>query len=379
MNWTSPDEFEWKEPHCETCKFRDKDPLVCEPFPDGKPDRVIFCDSDCPEHQVVAPLESDLSFGQLKQKVMGGIYGLVVGDALGVPVEFNSRQTLRQHPVTTMTGYGTYNQPPGTWSDDSTMTFCLMENLSELYYLRGIAEKFREWLDEAHWTPHGHVFDIGRTTLESINRYKNRVKTMEIGGRDESDNGNGSLMRILPLAYYLRNYKNGVRKFQIIHDVSALTHAHMRSQLGCSIYVELAIQLLRGAAPRAAVEAMKDTIRQRYHTPKWQRELAYYNRIMRGGMQRFEEEDIRSSGYVVHSLEAAIWCLLTSSSYEETVLKAVNLGEDTDTTAAVAGGLAGLYYGYEQIPSEWIQALARKQDIQQLIERFTKRLADNPL
>lgn len=308
--------------------------------------------------------------GVWKEQVKSGLLGLAVADALGVPVEFSSRRQLKEHPVKTMMGYGTWNQPPGTWSDDSSMAFCLAESLCMGYDLEDLGQRFVDWVGRGYWTPHGVVFDIGNATASAIARLKQGVKPSEAGGKTESDNGNGSLMRILPLAFTLMNVSDDQRKWEMIHEVSAVTHAHPRSLIGCAIYIEMALQLLRGETPRSAYEKMKGVISQAYAKSPYANELSNYSRVLEGDIAALPEAEIQSSGYVVHTLEAALWCLLKNHSYEETVLQAVNLGEDTDTVGAVAGGLAGIYHGFRSIPEKWLEVIAKREEIIELCERF---------
>lgn len=302
--------------------------------------------------------------------VVNGLLGLCVGDALGVPVEFMSRAELSRHPVTDMMGYGTHQQPAGTWSDDSSLTFCLAESFCDGLDLHDAAERFCRWLDDGYWTPHGTVFDIGIATRQAILRLKSGINPIEAGGTDERSNGNGSLMRILPVAYVVRHLETPEQKYALIHAVSALTHAHPRSQLACAIYVEIALRLLQGDSPQTAWKAVQQTIPAYYQHDPYSSELTHFSAILQENLADYQESRIHSSGYVVHTLEASVWCLLNSSSYAETVLKAVNLGDDTDTTGAVAGGLAGMYYGMEQIPSRWLETLVRKDEILDLARRL---------
>ena len=304
-----------------------------------------------------------------KQKMIGGLRGAAVGDALGVPVEFNSRSWLRTSPVTGMSGYGTHHQPEGTWSDDSSLTFCLAESLCRGYDLHDIARRFVRWLDEAYWTPHGETFDIGNTTFRAISRLRAGVDPVEAGGRSERDNGNGSLMRILPIALYFA--ASGTEEMlKTTHEVSRLTHAHPRSQMACGYYNLMVVELLGEASPLEAYHRATESALRVYSTPPFSEELSHFERALSGRIHQEPEDAIRSSGYVVHTLEASIWAFLRASSFAEAVLSAVNLGEDTDTTGAVTGGLAGVYYGLAAIPKHWIDSLARLPDIMALGERL---------
>ena len=172
---------------------------------------------------------------KIMDAIKGGIWGLIVGDALGVPVEFQDREELEENPLVDMIGYGTHNQPKGTWSDDTSMTLCLVDNLIKGYNLNEIANNFVKWYRQGFMTPYGVAFDIGNTTRKAIYNIEAGVNVIEAGGAAQYDNGNGSLMRILPLAFYLRNEDNLDKKFKIIHDVSAITHSHNISKIACSI------------------------------------------------------------------------------------------------------------------------------------------------
>ena len=276
--------------------------------------------------------------------------GLVVGDALGVPVEFKKRGTFE---VKDMIGYGTYDQPPGTWSDDSSLTLATVESIGRLGKIDpgDIMENFFLWLGRGMFTPYGEVFDVGSGTRKAITRYAKGVNPLKCGGKSKVNNGNGALMRILPLALFPSSYKD-------VNEVSGLTHAHEISQKACRLYVGVAAMLLRGHSVTDAVN----------YGGVWSGE---FSRIPE--LYRLQQDEIRSSGYVVDTLEAALWCVYNTNTYRDCVLEAVNLGGDTDTIAAVAGGLAGIIYGCggeSGIPDEWIARIARKDWIFDLCERF---------
>lgn len=311
-----------------------------------------------------------------ENKVLDGIIGFCVGDALGVPVEFKTREELVKEPVTDMIGYGTYNQPPGTWSDDTSLTLCLVESLCNGLNLEDIGERYVKWYYDSYWTPHNMTFDVGNTTKEAIRRISEGVSPEQAGLNDEHSNGNGSLMRVLPLAFYLKNFKDE-EKYSVIYKISSITHRHLRSILACSIYVEYAINLLKGYSKKEAYKNMKENIINFYSNTVFRKEFDSYNRILKYDIARLKEEEIKSSGYVVDTLEAVFWCFLNRDGYKEVVLTAVNLGNDTDTIAAIAGGLAGIYYGIEAIPKKWIDEIARKDDIIRLAEQFSNSLNIN--
>lgn len=314
----------------------------------------------------------------LKEKVLGGLLGVAIGDALGVPVEFQPRYRLQKTPVSEMIGYGTHNQPAGTWSDDSSLTFCLAQSLCEKGFdLKDAGERFVKWYRKGYWTPHGNVFDVGITTAEAIRRLEAGVKPDQAGPNDEKSNGNGSLMRILPAAIYFLNDTDQVMSSAVC-SISRLTHGHPRSQLGCVLYCLLAKELLKNKnLPEAYAKSMEKAPALCKGTAL-QNELQYYERILGGKLPSLPETEIKSGGYVVDTLEASIWRLLNFDSFSETVLAAVNLGGDTDTTGAVAGGLAGLYYGYDSLPVRWLNKLARCGEILDLGENLFNKIRQYP-
>ena len=305
-----------------------------------------------------------------QEQVLSAFFGLAVGDALGVPVEFESRFVLKRNPVENMREFGTYNQPAGTWSDDSSLAFCLADALSEGFNLDRIAKNFVRWQTEGFWTPHGVVFDIGIATSAAIRRLKIGIKPELAGGADEYSNGNGSLMRILPLLFYIKD-KPVSERFELTRHVSSITHAHIRSVIACFYYLEFARLLVKAMDKFEVYATLKKEIPANLDALGISsEEVLHFKRLLSSDIFFIKENEIKSSGYVTETLEASIWCLLTTDSYASAVLNAVNLGEDTDTTAAVTGGLAGLMYGYEQIPKEWIDVLARKEDIEDLGKRL---------
>lgn len=311
----------------------------------------------------------------MENKVKAGIMGVCIGDALGVPVEFKKREDLKRFPVTKMLEYMSWNQPKGTWSDDSSLTLCLSEELTKGYDLEKIGQSFVKWNKYGHWTAHGRLFDIGGTTRHSLARLIKGESARFSGNIFEEDNGNGSLMRILPLAFYLKKEDDIQKLYLMVKEVSAITHGHFRSVFACFIYVIFAIQLLKGKNKKEAYEQTQNvTLKYAKNQGFNPKEIELFNRILKHDISGYAEDEIKSGGYVLHSLEASLWCFLNSESYAEAVLKAVNLGEDTDTTGAITGGIAGIYYGYENIPEEWIAELVRKDDIEKLCEKLHQKL-----
>ncbi|MGG7036297.1 MAG: ADP-ribosylglycohydrolase family protein [Flavobacterium sp.] len=302
------------------------------------------------------------------------LLGIATGDALGVPVEFKPRDYLIENPVSDMTGFGTHNQPAGTWSDDTSLTLCLAESILEGLDLNQLAQKFIDWKNDNYWTPHGWVFDIGIGTRIAIEQLEDGVQPELAGGFGEMDNGNGSLMRILPLVLLIKDLPTEER-FKLTQQVSSLTHAHIRSVIACFYYLEFAKKIIEGKNKLETYQELQIEIPAFLQTKEINsNEVTKFSRLLHQNIIDLNENEIKSSGYVVDTLEASVWCLLTTQNYKEAVLKAVNLGNDTDTTGAVTGGLAALLYGVESIPENWLNALARKNDIIRLCENYNPRL-----
>ncbi len=312
------------------------------------------------------------------------LLGLAVGDALGVPVEFLSRVARRQDPVTGMRAYGTHGQPAGTWSDDSSLTFCLAETLARPGGRSGepdladFARRSINWLYNSYWTATGETFDVGNATRVAIGRLERGTEPTKAGPNSESDNGNGALMRILPLVFHdtWRAENLDLNAAWVLTEaVASVTHGHPRSTLGCFLYLLVARGLLSGLSPSGACAQMRELVNpwlENGSIPAVVEDKYYRWWVLSGELVNQPVSKIASSGYVVHTLEAALWCLLRHDTYAATVLAAVNLGDDTDTTGAVAGGLAGLAYGEAGIPDEWLAVLARRTDIEDLAARLAK-------
>lgn len=257
------------------------------------------------------------------------IYGLAVGDAIGVPYEFCARGTFE---CTGMVDGGTHGQPAGTWSDDTSMTLCICSSIKRLAYIdvADIAGRFRRWLERGDFTCDGRVFDVGATCRRAI--------STGVPGKSYGDCGNGSLMRTAPLALLDCCHTHKIR------EVSAITHAHPVAEWSCIALCDI-LRTIRNYGTPA-----KRVLWRRY-----------------GNIASRPVDAIESGGYCEHTLDAALWCFLNTSSYADCVLAAVNLGYDTDTTAAVAGAIAGVYYGFGAIPPKWIGRLRGKAVIDRCI------------
>lgn len=299
------------------------------------------------------------------------LLGVSIGDALGVPIEFMSRELVKNMPVQDMIGFGSHNKPPGTFSDDSSLTFCLAEAIASGFDLKELGKNFIKWRYDNYWTATNEVFDIGITTQHAIDRLVKGTRPDLAGDFEVFSNGNGSLMRILPLLIYIRD-KPIAERFQVTRQVSSVTHGHVRSSIACFYYLEFALGLLQKIDKYEIYKTLRSTIPKLLNSLSINPdEIRIFERLLVDEIYLIEENQIKSTGYVVHTLEASIWCLLTTNSYRDAVLKAVNLGDDTDTTGAVTGGLAALLYGHCSIPENWLTQLARKKDIENLAFRMS--------
>jgi ADP-ribosyl-[dinitrogen reductase] hydrolase len=306
-------------------------------------------------------------------KVIDALLGVAVGDAVGVPFEFSSRDKMQVNPAKGMIGHGAHNQPKGTWSDDSSLTFCLAESLIKGYDLKDISENFIQWKYEAYWAARGEVFDIGITTSRAISRLSKAITDNDLDELkkqkyygDEYDNGNGSLMRIIPLLFYIKG-KSLKEQFDIVWEISALTHRHIRAAMSCMIYLKLAEKLLDGKDKELAYSEMRAEILVLWNEINFpEKEREHFNKIIQNDIRETDLDDLKSGGYVIEVLESSIWFFLNKDSYEETILSIINIGHDTDTSAAIAGGLAGIYYGQKGIPEHWVMSIARMKDIVEL-------------
>lgn len=313
------------------------------------------------------------------------LLGMSIGDAVGVPYEFISKDNMELNPCTDMIGYGVHNQPIGTWSDDSSMAFCMLESLISGWDMRDMGNRFVNWYRNGYWTPHGRVFDMGGTTQMAILKLeKGKLPPNCCGGMDLHSNGNGSLMRILPIVpYFIDNgIENSAHRYKMVSDLSCLTHGHQLSVMSCFILTEFARKLYlnrhksnKNHVKKAAFLEMHNGIASIKGVLHF--DLDYFEKfqlVFDGDLGETKDISVFSgSGYCIDTLTSSIWCLLSTDNYRDAVLKAVNLGDDTDTTACVTGGLAGILYGVEDIPDTWLDNLVRKDDIIDLAKRYDER------
>lgn len=306
------------------------------------------------------------------------LLAIATADALGVPVEFEPRYAREMDPVTGMRGHGTFDQPAGTWSDDFSLTAVTIESFihagPDHIDVDDLGRRFQNWLDFDYWTVDG-VFDVGIATRAAIERMREGCRAEEAGGSGEYDNGNGALMRILPLLLHpLYQAGNASERQKLIGQVASVTHRHPRSTLACFIYLELADQLLQGVDKMQAYTHVCDSISSTL-SHELTHELEHFTQVLDGNLHLLPVSQIQSSGYVIHTLSAAIWCLLKNVGFTDTALATVNLGGDTDTTGAITAPLSVLAADENDIiiPA-WLQVVAKRDNIEDLADRFIARM-----
>lgn len=295
-----------------------------------------------------------------KDIVINGIMGFIIGDALGVPLEFKKRDLFKNNKVTDMISSDRVGAK-GIWSDDSSMVIATMksiiDNKGKINY-ESIMDNFILWVSNKDFIATDKAFGIGRATFFALGNYHNKryEKITDCGMKGFNHNGNGSLMRILPIAYYCYYKKlNDDEIYNLVKGISSLTHSHEISILGCFIYVLLVIELLSGKEKENAYSDVRKYNYRKYFSLE---NVRYYERLLNNDISKLDVDSISSMGFVVDTLEAVIWCFINNNSYDKCVIEAINLGNDSDTIGALVGGLSGIYYG--NLPSKWLDSIVKK-------------------
>ncbi len=306
-----------------------------------------------------------------RSRLLGSLYGHLCGDACGVAYEFIPAHRI---PAAIQWGTsGTHDQPPGTWSDDGALLLCTVASYLEQGRLapEDLGRRFVRWYDEGYMAAGGRVFDIGTTTMGALARLRDGVDALEAGQADEASNGNGSLMRILPVALYTR--QQSLREsIGAAHDASRITHRHRCAQVCCAVYTLIVRQLLETGDRTDALERAFGALDRFYANGGGWGE-AYRDQLAQ--VRAFNHP--HGSGFVVDTLWSAWIAFRESSDYVETIDRAIRYGDDTDTTACVAGGLAGLYFGLDAIPPAWREQLRLDDELRALLDRFAE-LCEHP-
>jgi ADP-ribosyl-[dinitrogen reductase] hydrolase len=278
-----------------------------------------------------------------------------VGDALGTTLEFSQRDA--KPPLTRLIGGGPFGLSPGQWTDDTAMALALGDSLIERGALdeKDLMQRFVRWWREGTYSCTGHCFDIGTTTAAALGRFE-RSGDPIAGATDPMSAGNGSLMRLAPVA--IRYWNDPAKLRDAAARQSRTTHAAPEAVDACVAYAEILARAIAGE-PRAGVMAR--------HRREWVGQIAP---ILAGSWRGRRRDQIRSSGYVAHSLEAALWSVGRTASFADAVLIAANLGDDADTVGAITGQLGGALYGMSAIPTAWRETLAWCQRIESMADRL---------
>ena len=322
-------------------------------------------------------IQSEESFCNGTSIWLNGIIGFAVGDALGAPAEFGERWMRDMDSVKEMRSGGVFDVPEGGWTDDTSMTIATLESLKNGFNPEDMMKRFLSWYHNGEYSWCGKPIGVGKQILRALERYEESQDINTCGCETEMDNGNGSLMRMLPVCIYgyMKQKRNELTLGDVLHMIyqaSALTHSHMRSKVACGLYYFLVAAILdkRGNIRECVRYGLKQGFEYYVSEP----ELCYYGRLNNFELFcQMNRDSIKSSGYVVDTLEAVIWCLVTTDTFKQSLLKAVNLGLDTDTIAALTGGLAGLYYGYDAIPKDWLEVLKQREKLELLCSWFERR------
>ena len=299
----------------------------------------------------------------------GAFLGLAVGDAVGTTLEFRAPGTFT--PIDDMLGGGPFRLPPGAWTDDTSMAACLAESLIE----RGTFDpddqmrRYLRWYRDGTWSSTGRCFDIGTTTVRALHRFE-RTGEPFAGSADPDQAGNGSLMRLapVPIAYA----HDPQRAVALAAESSRTTHATATCVDACRIFAALLVGAMRGVPGRTLLSGTASPVAS-WWGPDLHPEVAA---VAAGSFLEREPPRIRGTGYVVASLEAALWAVARHDDYRSTVLAAANLGDDADTTAAIAGQLAGALYGASGIPADWLERIALRDELVALADGLVARSID---
>lgn len=303
----------------------------------------------------------------IKDRILGGLWGLLIGDALGVPYEFNKPEDLPEPELIE------YQPPPGfirshpgvlpgTWSDDGAQALCLLDTLLSCgkMDIDDFASRLLKWYECGLWAVDNKVFDVGNQTARALIEFRNGKSPLETGNVIPEGKGNGSLMRVLPLALWHKGSDEELANDA--HLQSLVTHGHVCNQVCCALYCLWARRLLEGHSINEAYNLAVIRLRQIYKgDSEFCRELE--------SLRPDEPAVGKGGGYVVDSLRS-VRMVLASDNYEKVVKSAIALGDDTDTTAAIAGGLAGIYFGFDNIPKRMYLELRGKEMVQPLIDKL---------
>lgn len=297
---------------------------------------------------------------ELQDRFLGCLLGLAAGDAVGTTVEFRPRGSFT--PLLDMVGGGPFRLEPGQWTDDTSMALCLAASLVACngFDARDQMERYCRWRDEGYLSSNGRCFDIGNTVASALARFQRTGDPMA-GSTDPHTAGNGSIMRLAPVPMFYFPDLDAATRYAV--ESSRTTHAAAECLDACRLFSRILYRALQGATKEDVLLGDSATFTG----------TGKIMAIARGEHLDKAESTIRGSGYVVQSLEAALWCFAHTDNFEQAILVAANLGDDADTTAAVCGQVAGAFYGASGIPSQWLALLALRSEIEQLAVQLMQK------
>lgn len=307
-------------------------------------------------------------------KAIDGVLGLAIGDAMGVPIETMDREILLAKPVTKMLGYGNYEIEKGNWSTPTALSLATVDSLTKSgkIDLNDMMKRFCSLVNEGVYSSTGYAFGLGNTTRLALTKYHHdKIAPLKCGGRNITDNGNGSLTRMFPIAYFA--YKKDLTNEQIEYlaiTTSSITHAHEISTLSCYIYMMYVNFILNGYNKIDSYYKLRTIDYSMFN----KKTILLFKNILNDDIARFTIDDIKSSAYSLTSLEAALWVILNTKSYKESIIGAINLGDSTNTIASITGSLAGIIYGKDKIPTLWLNELQNKSYITKMCSKFEASL-----
>jgi ADP-ribosylglycohydrolase len=308
--------------------------------------------------------------------VRDGVIGLAIGDAMGVPTEGNKREILLAKPVVKMLPKISAGIPKGAWSDNTSLSIATIDAISKsgINYT-AMGDNYVRWFTTNQFCSINESFGVSNTTLKSLVRYTQRLEeAYECGSDDYYDNGNDPLCRCLPLAYYFNVKKDTDKKIlEVVKRVCSITHKHEVAVLGCYIYVRFLMYLLKGINKHSALNQVRKLDFSMFNKSS----LDEYKRILVADINEFDIDEIKNSSFIVDTLEAAIWCFMKSESFKECAIATTNIGGDTPTIGAIAGSLAGIFYGYSNIPKSYLEDLRKRDyliDISENYESFLRHM-----
>ena len=302
--------------------------------------------------------------------IRNSVLGFAIGDAMGVPLKFKKRDELLDNPVTSMIEG---DMEAGIWGGVTALTLATMDSISKTRRIdyKDMADRFCYLIDNGEYTATGSVFNIDNTTKDALEKYSMDQDDYTLcGGKSISDNNNGSLMRMLPIALYC--YYNNLRDeevYRVVRKASSITHANEVSILGCFIYVNYLMFLLNDKDKFASYNMIRCFDYSLYFDPDI---VEYYNRLLKTNIAKLRVDDLKSEEYVVYTLETVFWVILNCSSYSESIVGAINLGGDTDNIGAITGSVAGILY--DDISPKWLSSLKNVNYLEDIISSFEEVL-----